>query len=99
MSLIQKSDLKYDYDWSSKPATKPRRTTTESESRSEMFSSNEGEEILSFINEYAEMNDIADKEEAFRIERLLQEKLQEENMTRDEAREWLDEYLKSHKNK
>ncbi|WP_340102692.1 hypothetical protein [Rhodohalobacter sp. 8-1] len=95
MSIIQKSDLKYDYNWSTSPASKSRKFTTESESKSELFSPNEGENVLSFINEYADMHDIVTKEEALRIERLLHEKLEEENITRDEARKWLDEYLKS----
>lgn len=95
MSIIKKSDLKYDYNWSTSPASKSRTFTTESRGRSEMFDPNEGENVLSFINEYADMYDIVSKEEALRIEQLLNEKLEEENMTRDEAREWLNEYLKS----
>lgn len=95
MSIIKKSDLKYDYNWSTSPASKSRTFTTESQNKSEIFDLNEGERILSFINEYADMYDIVTKEEALRIEQLLNEKLAEENMTRDEAWEWLNEYLKT----
>jgi hypothetical protein len=98
MALINKSDLKYNYNWSTKPASKARSFTTESDGETELFSANEGEEILSFINEYADLNNIVSKEEALRIESLLQEKLEEDEITRDEAREWLDNYLKSKKN-
>lgn len=97
MALIHKNDLKYDYNWSTSPATKPHNLTTESENRTEVFDSNEGEEVLSFINEYADLHDIVSKEEALRIESLLQKKLEEDDMTRYEARQWLDEYLKSEK--
>lgn len=98
MALIQKSDLKYDYNWSTNPASKSRNFTTESETKSKLFSSNDGKEILSFINEYAESNNIVTKEEAIRIESLLREKLRDERMTRGEIKAWLDGFFKSKKN-
>lgn len=97
MSLINKSDLKYDYDWSTSGATKPRKSTTESGPKTELFSIEQGENILSFINEYADLQDIVSKEEALRIESLLQKKLKKDNITRDEARKWLNNYLKENK--
>lgn len=97
MSIIQKSDLKYDYDWSTSGATKPRKFSTESGPKTKLFSIEEGQDILSFINKYADLRDIVSKEEALRIESLLQEKLEKDNMTRDEARKWLDNYLKENK--
>ena len=97
MSLIKKSDLKYDYDWSTSGATKPRKSTTESGHKTELFSIEQGEDVLSFINEYADLQDIVSKEEALRIESLLQKKLEKDNITRDEARKWLNNYLKENK--
>jgi hypothetical protein len=98
MALINKNDLKYNYNWSTKPASKSRSLSTESSGETELLSANEGEEVLSFINDYADLNNIVSKEEALRIESLLQEKLKENEITRDEAREWLDNHLKSKKN-
>lgn len=95
MSIIKKNDLKYDYNWSTSPASKSRDLSTETDSKSEMFNAKDGREILSFINEYADSNDIVDKEEALRIEQLLKEKMEKDYMTRNEAREWLNDYLVS----
>lgn len=95
MSIIKKSDLKYDYNWTTSPSSKSRKFSTETESKSDMFNVEDGEDILSFINEYAESNKMADKEEALRIEQLLKEKMEQDHMTRNEAREWLDDHLKS----
>jgi len=95
MSIIKKDDLKYKYNWSTSPASKSRDLTTETDSKSEMFNAEDGGDVLSFINEYADSNEILDKEEALRIEQLLKEKMEKDYMTRNEAREWLNDYLKS----
>jgi len=42
MSLIKKSDLKYDYNWSTSGATKPLKSTTESGPKTELFSIEQG---------------------------------------------------------
>lgn len=95
MSLIKKNDLKYNYTWSSKGAHTPRSDgLTETGSRSNMFSAQEGEGVLSFINNYAEKHGITDKEEALRIERMLQDELKEREMTRNEVTLWLDEQMR-----
>lgn len=95
MSIIERSDLKYDYTWSSKPASTPRSDVrTEKGSRSNMFSASEGEGVLAFINEYAQKHGITDKQEALRIERLLHNKLQEREMTREEVRQWLNTQMR-----
>lgn len=95
MSIIDRSDLKYKYTWSSKGANTPRSDIrTETGSRSNMFSASEGEGVLSFINEYAQKHGIKDKQEALRIERLLRDELEEREMTRKEVRVWLDEQMR-----
>lgn len=95
MSLIKRNDLKYDYTWSSKPASAPRSDTKmKTGSRSNMFSAQEGEGVLSFINDYAEKHGITDKQEALRIERLLRDELKERKMTREEVTLWLDEQMR-----
>lgn len=91
MSLIDKSDLKYDYTWSSKPAANPRSDTiTQSDTQSRVFNREDGEGVLSMINEYAKDHEIEDKEEALRIEGLIRSQLGNEDMTYDEVMDWLE---------
>ena len=95
MSLIKRNDLKYNYTWSTKPASTPRRDSkSEIGSRSNMFSAQEGEGVLAFINNYAEKHGIKDKQEALRIESMLQDELKEREMTREEVTLWLDEQMR-----
>jgi len=94
MSLINKSDLKYDYDWSLKPGAKPRSsTTTELNTKSRKFRRKDGNEVLSFINDYVNMHKEIDKEGALEIEALIHGHPDSENMTLDELREWVDDQL------
>ncbi|MDX1591485.1 MAG: hypothetical protein R3283_05965 [Balneolaceae bacterium] len=95
MALLDRSDLKYNYVWSTEPAKAPRSSaTTENVSRPTAFRPDEGDKVLDFINGYAESRDISDKEEARKLEPLLQEKLEEEGeLTELEAEEWLDKQL------
>lgn len=91
MALIDRSDLQYDYTWSSSPGKSPR---SESVDKSSFFRRNEGDDVLALINEYASENKIRDKQEALRIERLIQEKLNEEERTKAEVRAWLKNNMK-----
>lgn len=95
MPLIDRNDLKYDYTWSSEPASKPRDSTlAKGDTSSGVFRSNEGDEVLSFINDYTQKEKITDKQEALEIERILRDELKNRNMTRKETRLWLNEHLK-----
>lgn len=95
MPLIDRSDLKYDYTWQTKPASKPRSSTqTESETDSQLFRRQEGDQVLSFINDYTRREGISDKLEALEIERLLRDELKNKDMTRREVRLWLNEHRK-----
>ncbi|TVR27058.1 MAG: hypothetical protein EA390_14170 [Balneolaceae bacterium] len=94
MSLINKSDLKYDYDWSLKPGAKPRTsTTTKLNTKSRKFRRKDGNEVLSFINDYVNMHKEIDKEGALEIEAMLQDHPEIEDLTYDELREWLDDQI------
>lgn len=96
MPLIDRSDLKYDYNWETGPANAPRtETTTDTETESKLFRREEGDEVLEFINEYSEDNEIIDKEDALEIERLLRDELKNEDMTRKEVRLWLNNHLQN----
>lgn len=94
MPLIDRSDLKYDYSWKTEPAGKPRSSvTTEGETKSDVFRSEDGDQVLSFINDYTDREGITDKKHAMRIEKLLREELKNREMTRKEARLWLNKNL------
>lgn len=95
MALIEKSDLKYDYDWSSKPSGKSRTLTTEGRGKTELFRANSGEDVLSFINKYAEENNIQTAEEATEIEMMIRDRLNENEMTKGEIKAWLDDYFEA----
>jgi len=94
MPLINRKDLKYSYNWSTEPADKPRtETTSTSGTLSGVFRGEEGESVLSFINDYAESHGIDNKEQALKIEKMLYEKLKDKQMTVDDVREWLDKEI------
>jgi hypothetical protein len=66
--------LKYDYCWKTEPARKPRvDTTTDTETETKLFRHEDGDEVFDFINTYSEENEILNKVDAFKIERLLRD--------------------------
>lgn len=96
MPVLDRDDLKYDYTWSTEPAQTPRRSTkTEGETESRLFRRKEGDEVLSFINDFSRNEGIEDKQEALEIERLLRDELKNRDMTRKEVRLWLSEHRKT----
>ncbi|MDZ7718921.1 MAG: hypothetical protein U5K72_08905 [Balneolaceae bacterium] len=96
MPLLDRSDLKYDYNWKTGPADIPRtETSTDSETDSKLFRRHEGDEVLDFINEYSEENEVLEKADALEIERLLRDELKNEDMTRKEVRLWLKNHLRN----
>lgn len=91
MPLIDRSDLQYDYTWSSQPGNNPRNNpSTGGSTKSSLFRRSEGDEVLSLINEYAKDNEITDKRAILEIETFIYENLGEKEMTREEVRAWLD---------
>lgn len=92
MPLLDRSDLKYDYNWSTEPATEPRtEATTQPPSNPNIFRPKEGNKVLDFINEYAESRNISEKEQAQNLEPLLQKRLEKsDGVTQEELEEWLD---------
>lgn len=96
MPILDRSDLKYDYNWKTGPATAPRtETTTDTETESRLFRRDEGDEVLDFINQYSEEHENIEREDALEIERLLRDELKNEDMTRKEVRLWLNNHLRS----
>ncbi len=96
MPLLDRSDLKYDYDWSLEAGKEPRtEATTQKQSNPNVFRPNEGNKVLDFINEYAESRNISEKEEAQNLEPLLQKRLEKDDgITQEELEEWLDKERK-----
>ncbi|MFO7798988.1 hypothetical protein [Rhodohalobacter sp.] len=92
MPLIDRSDLKYDYNWSTEPAKEPRtEATTQTPSNPNIFRPKEGNKVLDFINDYAESRNISEKEKARNLEPLLQKRLEKDDgVTQEELEEWLD---------
>jgi len=94
MPVINRNDLKYKYSWSSTPSSHPRTGTTETESKSSVFKSTHGDEVLSLINEYAEAHKIKSKEDALKIEKRIREELKDKEMSRKGVKDWLDKTYK-----
>ena len=93
MPILDRSDLKYDYIWSTKPAKEPRSSAaTQNNSTPNIFRPGEGDQVLTFLNEYAESRNISKKEEARDLEPLLRKKLDKvDGVTKKELEEWLDQ--------
>lgn len=85
MALIKKGDLKHDYSWPSEsPGDSPK------EADSNLFDRENGKEVLSVINEYADRRNITDKKEALKIETELHNNLSKDITTQRGAMDWLD---------
>lgn len=87
MSLIEKSDLKHDYSWTSKPGENPKFEGTPD---SNLFDREDGHEVLYVINEYAKRNDITDKEKGLEMESHIHNNLGKEITTQRDVTDWLD---------
>ena len=94
MPLLDRSDLKYDYTWSTEPAKAPRtQTTAETETESKMFRRKDGDEVLQFINDFANQYGIETKEDALELERMLRDELGDREMSRREVQLWLHDHM------
>ncbi|MEX0719869.1 MAG: hypothetical protein WD059_04315 [Balneolaceae bacterium] len=86
MALIKKSDLALDYNWSSKPGTSPIKKESVG---GRVFDPRSGDDVLDLINDYAEKNEIRDKEEVLRAEPMIRKKLPKDIENRENAMHWL----------
>lgn len=85
MALIKKGDLKHDYSWPSEsPGDNPK------DADSNLFDRENGKEVLSVINEYADRRNITDKQKALKIETELHNNLSEDITTQRGVMDWLD---------
>jgi len=72
MSLLQRSDLKFEYSWTEIPPDSPRIT---GKPDSTLLNRNEGYEVLAFINRFAEDKKLNEKESGHKVERLINKHL------------------------
>jgi hypothetical protein len=87
MALISREDLHYqDYKWNSNPNVEPRFHGTVDNN---MFDRSDGNDVLFVINEYADENDIRDKNQALELEREIHENLSKDISTQRDVSDWL----------
>lgn len=86
MGLIEKGDLKFDYDWSSQPGDDP---VKKEDIGSNVFNNNQGEDVLNMLNDYAEEHDITNKSDVLKAEDLLRNNLPKDLHTETDIMDWL----------
>lgn len=86
MRLIEKKDLKLDYDWSTQPGDGP---IKKDEVNSTLFNSESGDDVLSLLNNYAEKKKPDDKQELLKAENLLKTELPKNLNTEEDVFDWL----------
>jgi hypothetical protein len=91
MSLLNKIDLEYHYNWKPIPMEDSR---ISGNSDTTLFDRNEGLEVLYMINTFAEKYGITQKETGLLIERLIKETLPLNLRNQIHVMEWLKENMK-----
>lgn len=86
MALINKSDLKYKYEWATIPGDDPKIT---GEPDSTRFSRNEGYEVLYLINKLSDLWNFENKKSALKIERMINEGLPSETQSQKKVKTWI----------
>lgn len=87
MSLITRSELKYDYSWTALNGDNPKITRVPD---SNLLNRNEGYEVLWLINKFAEKHNFKNKESAFKIERMIKLYLPENIRSKEKVVEWIE---------
>ncbi len=86
MSLLQKSDLKFEYSWTAIPPDDPRVT---GKPDSTLLNRGEGYEVLAFINGFAATNDWKQKVSGLKVERMIKKYLPGDTRSHANVRKWL----------
>ncbi len=95
MGLLNKSDLKFDYSWSTKAGNNP---ITERK-RGKYFNKDTGEDVLQLINDYAKEKNITDKKIGLDIESKIHKNLSNDVSTQRGVREWLNSIFAKDRNR
>ncbi|ETI89122.1 MAG: hypothetical protein Q607_CBUC00182G0102 [Clostridium butyricum DORA_1] len=93
MGLITRSELKYDYSWTVLNGDNPKITGVPD---STLLNRNEGYEVLWFINKFAEIYNLKNKESAFKIERMIRYYLPENIRSQENVVEWIENNWKKY---
>ena len=72
MSLLEKSDLKFEYSWKAIPPDDPRVT---GKPDSTLLNREEGYEVLYFINRFSNTHNLSNKNTRLKVEKLIKKHL------------------------
>ncbi|MGR2704613.1 hypothetical protein [Vibrio campbellii] len=86
MALIKKSDLQYNYSWTTIPGDSSRVTGKPDSTR---FSRNEGYEVLYLINTLASEWNFKKVASALKIERLINDHLPSNIQSQEKVKQWI----------
>jgi hypothetical protein len=86
MTLLQKSDLQFQYSWTVIPPDSPRIT---GKPDSTLLNRGEGYEMLSFINNFAVSHGLKQKTSGLKTERLTKKHLPGDIRSRANIQKWL----------
>lgn len=86
MSLLEKTDLKYQYSWTTTRNDDPKITGIPD---SILLNRQEGYEVLSFINRFAKVQKLTQKIIGLKAERLIKENLPSEIRSHCNITNWL----------
>lgn len=86
MSLLQKSDLKFEYSWVAIAPDNPKVT---GKPDSTFLNRGEGYEVLAFINSFSAANNWKQKESALKVERLIHKYLPGDVRSHANVKKWL----------
>ena len=86
--FLEKSNLKYkDYKWTAYSKEDPRIT---GKPKTTPFNKQEGNEVLSLINEFAFAFELSESKDTEKIEKMIHDNLPEDALTRKSALDWIE---------
>lgn len=86
MSLLERSDLKFKYSWTTIHGDNPKITGIPD---STLLNRGEGYEVLAFINRFSVTNKFQHKKSGLKVERLIKENLPSNMRSHAHVRQWL----------
>lgn len=93
MSLLQRSDMKFEYSWTEISPDSPKIT---GKPDSTLLNRNEGYEVLAFINRFADDKKLNQKESGLKVERLINKHLPSIIQRHANVSKWLSENWKEY---
>lgn len=93
MPLLRRSDLQFQYSWTTIPGDDPR---VSGPPDSTLFSRSEGYEVLYLINAFAEKHNFKEKASGLKAERLIKENLPSDVRSQKKVVAWLEQNWKAY---